>query len=70
MLKAYLRTQRNYGRDDVYIVNEEVAKAVRQLTGKATVNKDDIQALQDLGIMCTFGIDGHGYHIPQTVEAV
>ena len=66
---AHLRVQRNYGRDDVYIVNDQVARAVRQLTGKLTVNQEDIQALMDLGIDCTFGADhAHTFKIAEAIR--
>jgi len=66
---AHLRVQRNYGRDDVYIVNDQVARAVRQLTGKLTVNQEDIQALIDLGIDCTFGPEyAHTFKIAEAVQ--
>ena len=70
MLTAFIRSKNNYGREDLYIVNEEVAKHVRQLTGKKTVDKHDLEALKQLGVKISTGIDGHGYHIPQLAEVV
>ena len=69
MATLHLRIQRNYGRDDVYIANDFEAKAVRQLTGKLTVNQEDIQALIDLGIHCTFGADhAHTFKIAEVIR--
>ena len=70
MLTAFIRRKNNYGREDLYIVNEEVAQYVRQLTGKKTVDKHDLEALKQLGVKISTGIDGHGYHIPQLAEVV
>ena len=70
MLTAFIRSKNNYGRSDLYIVNEEVAQHVRQLTGKKTVDKHDLEALKQLGVKISTGIDGHGYHIPQLAEVV
>ena len=69
MATLHLRVQRNYGRDDVYIANDFEAKAVRQLTGKLTVNQADIEALMDLGLTCTFGADhAHTFKIAEAIR--
>ena len=69
MATLHLRVQRNYGRYDVYIANDFEAKAVRRLTGKLTVNQEDIQALMDLGINCTFGPDhAHTFKIAEAIR--
>ena len=43
------RTKNVYGNDNRYIVNPDIAQAVRTLTGKKTINTGDIFALSTLG---------------------
>jgi len=40
---------RNYGRDDRYIADKEVAKAFYLITGKKTLSDDVIKGFQMLG---------------------
>ena len=42
-------TIRNYGRDDRYIADKEVAKAFLLITGKKTISDDVIRGFQMLG---------------------
>jgi len=38
-----------YGNDLKYISGDETEKAIQQLTGKETIDDDDIEALEQLG---------------------
>ena len=49
-MRIQIEIRNNYGNEAIYIVSSH-ASAVRQLTGKKTISRDDIQALQDLGLM-------------------
>ena len=40
----------HYGNECLYIINEAEAQAVRSLTGKKTISRQDIKALEVLGI--------------------
>jgi hypothetical protein len=39
-----------YGNSLIYVCNEAQAKAIRTLTGKKTINQNDIAALKVLGV--------------------
>lgn len=41
-----------YGNQTLYVVSEH-AEAIKQLTGKRTIDKSDIRALESLGFMVT-----------------
>jgi G:T-mismatch repair DNA endonuclease (very short patch repair protein) len=45
----YVHIKSNYGRDCYYINDPDVAKAVRVLTKKVTLDRHDIDALKQLG---------------------
>tara|TARA_B100000029_G_C17547298_1_gene948887 strand:+ start:157 stop:336 length:180 start_codon:yes stop_codon:yes gene_type:complete len=40
----------HYGQQHIYVVDEVEAKAISQLTGKKTISKNDIAALETLGV--------------------
>jgi len=49
-MRIQIEIRNNYGNEAIYIVSSH-ASAVSQLTGKKTISRADIQALQDLGLM-------------------
>ena len=50
MNRIELEVRSNYGNEAIYVVSSH-ASAIRTLTGKKTISRADIQALQDLGLM-------------------
>ena len=51
MITIYIEPRSVYGRTNYYVVGEP-ADAVNRLTGKRTVDANDIDALEQLGIRC------------------
>ena len=48
MIKYYKKS--NYGKERIYLEDNKDAKAVRKLTGKKTVTKEDLENLERLGV--------------------
>jgi hypothetical protein len=53
-ITAYIKNV--YGNDLIYIEDIEHAKAIRNLTGKRTINNNDIHNLSKLGIIITVNL--------------
>jgi len=49
MNKITVEFRNNYGNEAIYVVSDN-AKAVRTLTKKKTIDRNDIEALQALGL--------------------
>ena len=50
MNKIKVEVKNNYGSEAIYIVSSQ-SSAIRTLTGKKTISRTDISALQDLGFV-------------------
>jgi len=50
MNKIKVEVKNNYGSEAIYIVSSH-SSAIRTLTGKKTISRADISALQDLGFV-------------------
>lgn len=50
LMRVQIEIRNNYGNEAIYVVSSH-ASAIRTLTGKKTISRADIQALQDLGLM-------------------
>ena len=49
-MRIQIEIRNNYGNEAIYVVSSH-SSAISQLTGKKTISRADIQALQDLGLM-------------------
>lgn len=47
-IKIYIKSV--WGNDNIYIASEEHIEPVRMLTGKVTIDRNDIEALKALGL--------------------
>jgi len=50
MNKIKVEVKNNYGSEAIYIVSSQ-SSAIKTLTGKKTISRTDISALQDLGFV-------------------